>query len=361
MSIFYKLGCNFDKKLIEGIDKLNQKYEDSIINEVYGSDKDHAFLTARPEFRLKEISMANLKAYVKKCNKYNIEFSYALNSIFPGDKRQITEHGRFIHRFIKFLEDIGVKRLIISNPIMADIARGASKTINIEVSTIAHIDAITQIKYWKEKYNIDKVCGNLMKNRNMTFLYRENKYCVDNNIKLDLIVNEFCGVGSDNYATHCIYRDSCYIFHSTNQFKQDAELLEGYPMNYCISSRKIDPACWLKLRWILPQNVDDYWNILHINNFKITGRTGSTEYLLKIANAYMKKEWKDNLLSLWKPLETIRTEESELKFKQPFYIDSGKLNDFIMKWFNDWNHECEKEVCGDTCTYCNKFYKEHLE
>lgn len=53
---------------------------------------------------------------------------------------------------------------------MAEIIRRVSDKIGIEVSTIAHLDSLTQIKIWQELYGITKICIGLNKNRDINFL-----------------------------------------------------------------------------------------------------------------------------------------------------------------------------------------------
>ena len=68
---------------------------------------------------------------------------------------------------------------------------------------------------------------------------------------------------------------------------------------------------WLKTRFIRPEDLHKYSD-LGINSFKVTGRTGSTNYLKSVIKAYVSESWNGNLLSLWKPLETIKTNEEEI-------------------------------------------------
>lgn len=353
--IHYKIGCNFDWSLIDSVIDLNKIGEQTKIDEFYGSDRQYAFLTARPAFRLPDVNDKDLRRYVRLCSDAGIQFNYTLNSIYPGSKRFLETKESEIKERVRFLDDIGVAIITIANPIMATFVREASKQIKIEVSTIAHIDTITQIKAWNDRFGINKVCGNLLKNRSIGFLEKAAKYCQQAKITLDLMVNEFCGTGGKTYGTHCIYRDSCYLCHAENITKDDHQLFATYPMGYCISSRD-EPAAWLKMNFIRPEDVRLYDKI-GIRHFKITGRTGTTEYILKIANAYIRQSWDGNLLALWKPLETISTEQNEFEFEQPYYIDNKKLSGFVDRWFKNREHDCASEVCGETCTYCESFYK----
>lgn len=355
--IQYKLGCNFTQELLDGVIQLNDKYRDagSCISELYGSDKNMAFLTARPDFRLPDISKSEFEQFVGKCTDAGIGFNYTMNSIYPGSKVELQNRKQEIIDFVQYLENLGVSRVTIANPILMEFVREASSTIKIELSTIAHLDTVTQIKYYKEKYNVDKICGNLLKNRNVTFLKNAAEYCNNNDVVYEVMVNEFCGVGGKDYTTHCTFRDSCYMCHASNKTKEDALSLNNYPMEYCIFARKNDISSWMKLRWVRPEDIKRYSDI-GIDHFKITGRTGGTEYLLQIAEAYLQQSWDGNLLSLWKPLETIYSHENELDFKQNVYIPNKSLTKFLNKWFTDDGFRCEEEVCGETCTYCHDFF-----
>ncbi len=357
MGINYKLGTNLDIKLLDEVQYLNDKFKNKEIQitELFGSDRQHAYLTARPEFRLPDVSKSDFEMFVKMCNAIDVEFNYTMNSIYPGSKRFLVEQKSEIMEFVKYLEEIGVKRLTIANPILMDIVREASKTIKIEISTIAHIDAVTQIRYYKENYDIDKVCGNLMKNRSYKFLKKVASYCNSIGVKYELMVNEFCITGGFDYSTHCVFRDSCYLCHASNITKEDALTLNGYPMQYCMTSRKTHPANWLRARFIRPEDIDRYV-ALGITNFKITGRTGTTEYLAAMAHAYMEKKWDGNLLELWKPLETIYSGQKELEFSHPANIPNSQLGNFLDHWFNGDGFYCEDVVCGVDCKYCEEFY-----
>jgi len=359
--INFKLGTNFNFELLLGVIELNKQFEEkgTRIGEFYGSDRKNAFLAARPDFRLPDVSREDLEKFVHICNDNMIEFNYTMNSINPGSKREIVEKKNYICDYVKYLEDIGVKRITVANPILLEIIREVSKTIRIEISTIAHIDAITQIRYYKEAYDVDKVCGNLMKNRSIKFLKKAAEYCNKIDVKYEMMVNEFCITGGFDYSTHCVFRDSCYCVHSTDKTKEDALSLNGYPMQFCMSSRNTHPANWLRARFIRPEDIDKYVSI-GINNFKITGRTGTTEYLLTMAKAYLEKKWNGNLLSLWKPLETIYSEQKESEFKHVVNIPNEKLDGFLDYWFDD-DFYCEENVCGITCKYCEDYFKKHIE
>ena len=295
----YKLGCNFDPQLVHKVAELNARFRDQgvQVDEFYGSDRAHAFLSARPDFRLPEISMTDFEKYVRLSLDNGIRFNYTMNSINPGSKRELDTYKNEIKDHIRYLADIGVYRITAANPILFELIREVSDEIKIELSTISHLDAVTQLKYLKDTFNIDKVCGNLMKNRNVKFLSQAADYCNANGMLYELMVNEFCGVGSGDSTTHCTFRDACYIAHSTDKTKEDAMLFDTYPMKYCVSARATDITSWLKLRFVRPEDIQRYEG-LGIYNYKITGRTATTKYITTVAEAYLSRSWSGNLLQL---------------------------------------------------------------
>lgn len=355
----FKLGTNFDMELLKSVIALNNSIKNgNKITELYGSDRKHAMLAARPDFRLPDIDKKHFEEYVKFAKVNGINFNYTMNSISPyGSKKEVLKNFTNIVDFVNYCQDVGVYRITIANPIILEIIRKYAKSdIELEASTIMHIDTVTQMRYLFENYGVKKFCCNLNKNRDFNFLEAASKYCNNNGLILELMVNEFCGVGGDNYATHCVYRDSCYICHATNKNLLDTLSLNEYPMKLCTESRAKSPANWLRVKFIRPEDIVRY-NDIGINNFKITGRTGSSEYILRTAKAYLEEEFNGNLLALWKPLESIKGESED---KHICYIDNKSLAGFMSYWSKQ-KHVCDNEVCGQTCDYCEDFYNKYCK
>ena len=354
---YFKVGTDFNLSLIDEVKKLNEKYEGkSKVSEFYGSIRKHSDVSARPSFRLPDRTLEELEEFVKKANEIGVSVNYTLNSMVPYKSKIELENKKneFVN-LIHYLEKIGVKLVTVANPILLEILKDIKTSLKIEISTCAHIDTLTQIKYYKDMYNISKVCGNVLKNRNFTFLMKANKLCESIDVTYELMVNEFCGVGGEGYATHCIYRDSCYICHALNETHNDMQLLGNYPMDMCTNSRNIDKSNWLKSQFIRPEDLKVYRDVTGINHFKITGRTASLDYQVKMLNAYMAENFEGDLLELWKPLETI-TKENNSDSVDYKIINNKDLEGFVNQ-FAYFGKDCSIEVCGETCKYCNKFYE----
>ena len=361
----YKVGCNFDLTLIDEVVKLNKKYEGRAkVMEFFGSDAAHEELTARPGWRLPNISMEDFEFFIKKARENGILFNYTMNSIQPyGSKNDLLKHKEEVQDFVIWLEKIGVYRITIANPMLALIIREVSN-IELEMSCIGHVDTVTQLRFYHEQLGINKFCGSILKNRDKKWLENAAKYCNEEGLILELLANELCGVagiGNNNspYATHCAFRDSCYLCHAMNRTKEDSMSYNNYPMNYCMTARNSTPEAWLRMRWIRPEDQKLY-NEIGINYFKVSGRTGTTDYLVRILEAYMSEDFDANLLELWKPLETIYNGQSESSHQHRVNIPNKKLDGFLDKWFKGDGWRCDEQLCGTTCRYCEEFTKSRL-
>lgn len=365
--IKFKLGYNFDGGLLRVIDELNMKFVGKAkVDEVYGSIRQHAWLAARPDFRLPDITMMQLREHVEACTRLGIVFNYTLNTINPGTREELLMRGLEIKQMLVQFKEMGIIRLTIANPLLIELVRDLTGDyFEIEVSTVAHVDAVTQIQYLHEKYSLKKVCVGIHKNRSFHWLKNANDYCSQHGIELEILANEFCANGGANasggYTTHCAYRDSCYQLHASDKTAADTRLFDGYPMHHCMASRDTHPANWLRTRFVRPQDLALYQEKTGISKFKISGRTGSLEYLEMVIEAYMNGEFKGNLLALWKPLETITNGQSELDHEHGTEIPCDKLDGFLDKWVKSKRFDCADELCGTTCVYCEDWYNKHLK
>lgn len=359
MTNYLKIGSNFDFQMIERIKEINDNHINCTVDEVYGSRKESAKFTARPVFRLPDIERNSFCDYIKRLSAIGVSFNYTLNSSFIGGKGEIIVNEREILEYIRFLSCSGVRVITVALPLMAEYIRTVDKNIGIEISTIAHIDTVTQVAMWKEKYGVSKICGNLYKNREITFLKKLATYCNKEHIVLTLMVNEFCsnGLETGSGATNCIYRDHCYELHSLG-YGVNERIYCDYPMGRCIQSRS-KATDWIKANFIRPEDLKLY-NRIGINHFKITGRTGSTKYMLKVLKAYADEYFSGNVLELWKHLETINGSEDDSEFSPHHYISNRALDSFLNYWFYNEQHICANEECGVSCTYCDDFYRKHI-
>jgi len=323
-----KIGCNFDLELIDQLAALNTKYPNSRakVGELYGSlPSVNPIGSARPNFRLKDGDQTFLADYVKKANANGIVINYTLNTS-AVDPRQLIKTEKEIASFLQWLQDIGVRRVTVAHPLVAQLVSTHS-SLPMELSTILQIRHPRQLETFKKRYpQIDKICIDVFANRDKEKLHILEDIGRKLKIRLEVIANEFC-------IFECIDRNQCYDFHALNLTLDETKLFGRYPMGRCISNRIIDPIEWLYARFILPQWMDTYYHKFGIESFKITGRTHPTAFVVKVSEAYMQESYTGNLLELWADVENIGRIESEYRSPR-VHIDCGKLPNFMDFYFN---------------------------
>lgn len=124
-----KIGSNFDYQLIDKIREINNKHTESIIDEVYGSRRESAKLTARPAFRLPDIDRRTFCKYARQLKNAGISFNYTLNTSYLGSKEEIQKNESSILEYIKFLSDSCVDIITVTLPLMAEYIRFVDKRI----------------------------------------------------------------------------------------------------------------------------------------------------------------------------------------------------------------------------------------
>lgn len=342
--IKYKVGYNFDLQLVDFIRKVNEVNENAQIDSVYSSIMWHDKLTARPKYKLANLSICELELHIKALHRIGVSFCYPLNASYIGSKNAISVEKLNIISFVKTLEEIGVDCIIVTHPLIAEIVHN-NTSLATSISSIANIFSANQMAFIHENYNSDTFCLSPYFNKKIDTLDALQKCCGRINCNIELIVNELCGLGynMDSFSP-CIYRDTCFDCHSENETKKDVALLGGYPQTKCMANRaKCNSTFWAKTMVIRPEDICHYYNALGISRFKITGRTATTDALCKVIDAYINFSYDGDVADLWYMGENFST------------INNKKMEGLINRWFTDRTFSCDKELCGITCSYCDDY------
>lgn len=326
-NLLLKVGCNFDPELLDKLAALNAKYPNNRVRvgELYGSlPSVNPIGTARPSFRLQDGDETFLQEYVKKATANNFVINYTLNTSMV-DPRELLKHEQEIAKFLQWLQDIGVRRVTIAHPLVAQLV-STHCSLPMELSTILQIRHPRQLETFKKRYpQIDKLCIDVFANRDKELLESFDAIGQKLKIRMEVIANEFC-------IFECIDRNQCYDFHALNLTLDETKLFGRYPMGRCIANRITEPIEWLFARFILPQWMHAYYNKFGIDSFKVTGRTHPTSFILKVCEAYITEQYTGNLLELWADVENIGRMEKEYRSPR-VNIDCTKLPDFTKFYF----------------------------
>lgn len=346
------VGFNFDRELPAAIACLNATIpkNDSIqVTEVYGSVPRIGLGSVRSKSRLRNLSFDETCGILQRLAVIGIGMNYTVNTSAIGSLTNLSCLLKLQgYSFLKQIVEMKlIKRIIVSHPLLMEILSG-EMGVPIEISTVTSVETPRQlIDLHKRAPTIDKICMNLNLNRDFPMLEAFVEVGRELGIEVELLVNEFC-------TYRCVDRDYCYALQSC-QLSRETHF-DTYPHGRCIAARN-DPVEWLKARFILPQWMQIYDNTLGIENFKLTGRTHPTPYIIHMLKIYLSEEFTGNLLDLWAHLENIESEkEVGPKFNIPvaFYGDHKGISwSQFMLPINKWS-VCD-QLCGTSCNHCRDY------
>jgi len=339
--IYLMCGCNFDPDLLDGYKELNEKYEDVKIIEVFGSMRNDPIGCSREEDRLPVVDYNSFARFCSKARDLDIKINYTINKSCVGSVEDFKKDEKNYLAFLEFLGNNGISRVTVTHPLLMELV-ATNTDFSIEASTICHTYSVNQVKYYSD-LGVDKICMNLMKNRDITFLRNYNTVCSLHGITLELMANEACLFG-------CPYR-FCH-YNQQSHTIENKKFYDNYPIGRCTKIHVTERVEWLKARLIRPEDMKRYASI-GINHFKITGRTHVTESQLRIAEYYMKQRLNGNFLDLFPQFYNIYKSKEEQK-KAPFFIDNRDLDNFLDHWFDNMDFVCS-DHCELNCYYCYDF------
>jgi len=323
------VGSNYDPVLPSKFKELNEKYSEVQVHEVYGSiRKIKIFGSARPDFRVPDVSLESFEQSVKDYNEAGILVNYTDNTPIVDKAKIDIEH---VKETLAYLKRIGIGRLTVAHPLSMEIIAEYSD-IPVEISTIYRANTPYQLRELKRRNpNINKVCLDVALNRNFESLALLKKEGDALGIETELLANEYC-------ITDCADRVQCYNEHAQCKTDKDASKFKRYPMGICTQIRNIgNPVEWTRSRFIAPQSMAYYNEVHGIKKFKVTGRTHPTPYILWIVETYLSQKFEGNLLELWADVKNIaRVAKGKTSFMDPKYdIDiAGYGTDFIKEYEN---------------------------
>lgn len=357
--IQFSVGNRWEGNFLRRIFELNDKYAScgTVVNELYGSlrTSEIELLSVRPDFRLPEVNADFMKDYIKRAHRGGIKINYTVNAPFCQSIQSLAAEKDNIENIIKRLANWGVDVFTVANTLLFEIISNCTE-IPLEISSVLHVRSIAQVPIYRD-WGAAHICMDTVKNRDIGFLKSFHQKARENNLTTKLLTNEFCTVGGVPCAG--LYQADCVQHSAMGGNKEN--LFNGWPFQRCVESRIQAPSAWLKSRFILPQWLDLYKDTTGISNFKITGRTCDTKWLLGIIEAYMKKRYEGDIRKLWidpgnSHLTCKKENERNANVLSAKFLEQSGFIDF---WFKHPNFRCD-EHCDYDCDYCDEFFQKSI-
>jgi len=344
MNIELNVGNLWTTEFLNYIIDANKRYAPSTaVTSLYGSIPKYT-ASARSADRLPDRDDEFLEDYIQRARENNIHIRWTLNQSCLGSSNEFYDHWyKHMRPIVLKLTSMGVDQWTIASPLIMELMRDLLPEALLEVSTIAEVNSVLELDRWVS-IGANGVNLSIMANRDFKLLENIADFCYSKNIDITLLANEFC-------LYKCPWRTECYNLSSHNS-QRSGELFDYYPFSRCNNVRLRNPVEWVRARFILPQWMGEYSCCVGINKFKITGRTASFSAVQPIIEAYMKQEYKGNLLGLW---PTISPLGNTAEPADSIYIDVETFDKYrFLEHFMIDYLSCSVQDCSG-CRICETF------
>ena len=299
-SISFDLGCNFDYKLFEYVDKYDKKHA---ITSFFGKLKHDGLPGGRTASIIPDFTFDELADYVKECQKRDITFNYLINPLSMDQNEIDPVMGKKIRDFIHTAYDIGIRAFTLNSPILIKYVKSEFKDVFVTLGLYAYPTTIQHIEYWRN-WGVDEITLDHGFNRKFDVLRDLLTQYKDSELHLRVIANNLC-------LRECPFRlaHGCFVGHSDpDKFSMDYSLVN------CAYKKVTHPAAILTAEFIRPEDVHYYRELAEETgnkNFsiKLIDRTRTTEFLHRVIKSYMEESYDGNLLDIvnWPQPKTIVT------------------------------------------------------
>ena len=299
-SISFDLGCNFDYKLFEFVDKYDKKHA---ITSFFGKLKHDGLPGGRTASIIPDFTFDELKDYVGECKKRDITFNYLINPLSMDQNEIDPVMGKKIREFIHNAYDIGIRAFTLNSPILIKYLKSEFKDVFVTLGLYAYPTTIQHIEYWRN-WGVDEITLDHGFNRKFDVLRNLLTQYKDSDLHLRVIANNLC-------LRECPFRlaHGCFVGHSDpDKFSMDYSLVN------CAYKKVTHPAAILTAEFIRPEDVHYYRELAEETgnkhfSIKLIDRTRTTEFLHRVVKSYMEESYDGNLLDIvnWPQAKTIAT------------------------------------------------------
>ena len=286
----YAIGFNWESELVDFARELNLKSKDKIF-EFFGSPAFSFFGGATTYPRVKDVSFEKVEKKVKYVKSKGIEFDYLINaSVFP--KINSGDSFKQAINYLEFIKNLNPEIITVGNEETLNFIIKHFPEFKINLSIVLAIKSLNRAEAFFKKYsNIRRIVLHQTLNRDKKELEKHIKLAHKYNVEVELLVNEICLYDCPNMKAHYNY------LGKISQSKMNSNLKF---FDYCCKVRSENPLEFLNACWIRPEDVKIYEE-MGVDILKIAGRGESNKYLKRIMGAFIKREYRGNIMNLFYP------------------------------------------------------------
>lgn len=319
----FSLGYNHDLKLLDLLDKYRENIESfyfPIPSRYLGSGR----LIPQGEGYCEEVNKI-----IKKCNTLKIRSQLLLNATNDGSSGLEAKFFSTILDYLQKMKSLGLKSVIVTNPIYISEIKKQIKGLEIESSVNCYVKTVEHALYLKD-LGADVITIDRDINR-ATSLVKNIR--IKTGLKIKVMLNEGC-------LRNCPFRSLHYNFLSSNVLKPEKLIGDASLDRLCSEIYLRHPEKVFSIPFIPPDAVSLYAPIA--DYYKLSTRAFSTQKTELCLNAYIKQDFNGDLLDI---LDCPGLAHFN-------YIDYSvlKKHNFFAK-ISKCSNDCGK------CNYCNKLIR----
>jgi hypothetical protein len=214
-------------------------------------------------------------------------FTYLLNAPCLGNAEVRSEFRRGLADHLRWIAGAGASAVTVSIPLLLDVVRETVPELDVRISAIAHVGTPRRARLF-EQLGASEITLDFQQNRNLERLAKI-RAAVD--LDLSLVVNDVC-------LFRCPFRTHCYnqLGHSSQD--GGASFVVDHCSFRCFRVKTSDPTELLRSPWLRPQDLALVERETGIGRFKVSGRTKTTDQILRAVRAYSCQSWSGNLLDV---------------------------------------------------------------
>jgi len=260
---------------------------------------------------------------VQKARGLGLSYSYLLNASCLDNREFSRPFQRALRRLLDWIVEIGVDRVTVTLPYLAQVVRLHYPQLGITASAFANIDSLRRALFWEELGADQLTLSPVALNRRPRVI---REICRRTSARVVLVANNNCLDSCPHYHHHMnLHAHGSQRWHTTRGFVIDPCVIA------CRLARLKDPTLYLKGDWIRPEDVGRYEE-LGVWGLKIVNRGSPTDVLLRRVQAYAEQESGDNMLALmeqtWDQNRVI--DGSGLARKMRYFFRPRALNPLLL-------------------------------
>jgi len=362
----FELACNWDPALVDGIRGITPPIE------LFGGMPGSSVAGGRASFVAPEVSEAQVEEYIKRTHEAGHRFNFLLNASCLDNREYRKHEYAEILDHVAWVEAAGADSVTVTIPYLMQLIKRHNPNLKIYVSSWARVENVRKAQYFRD-LGVDGIVISEEIARDFKTLEAIRK--ATEGIRLIAIANPGCLYGCPRSYYH-----ANVMTHGSQGGHESEGFLVDHCYFSCTSEKMRNPAELVKIRWIRPEDIEDY-EMVGIDALKIIDRYKTTDTLLGYLKSYMEGRYDGNLVDLlnlpkknaFLPAnikyivrdEYINTQHimefadiTDFSVSEHLVLDNKKIPENFLSFFK--TKDCARYDCATECGFCEMIARKAL-